>query len=130
MMSLYSMWWDHSHGIKSRDTDKFAKYWGAVSMGGPNITPFVTLTNDVLRIILGDKVQTKWGSPAFDESVMNLDLFEADGAKAKESLKYLWNTYGGAFNMIGKFKMLNKDNIAQELTDITGLNFVDPLKVL
>ena len=127
MMSLYSMWWDHSHGIKSRDTDKFAKYWGAVSMGGPNITPFVTLTNDVLRIILGDKVQTKWGSPAFDESVMNLDLFEADGAKAKESLKYLWNTYGGAFNMIGKFKMFNKDDIAQELTDITGLNFVDPL---
>ena len=127
MMSLYSMSWDHTFGIKANDTDKLAKYWGAISMGGPNITPFITMTNDVLNIITGDKVETKWGSPAFDESIMNLDLFEADGAKAKESLKYLWNTYGGAFNMVGKFKMKFKDDIAQELTDITNLPFIDPI---
>ena len=127
MMSLYSMAWDHAHGIKADDTDKFAKYWGAISMGGPNITPFITMTNDVLNMISGDKVETKWGSPAFDETIMNMDLFEADGAKAKESLKYLWNTYGGAFNMIHKFKMKFKDDIAQELTDITGLPFIDPV---
>ena len=126
-MSLYSMGWDWTFGIKPDDTDKFAKFWGAVSMGGPNVTPFVTMTTDIINTIMGEKVETKWGSPAFDDTIMNMDLFEANGAKAKESLKYLWNTYGGAFNMIHKFKMKFKDDIAQELTDLTGLPFIDPV---
>tara|TARA_X000001388_G_scaffold54179_1_gene39755 strand:- start:304 stop:7293 length:6990 start_codon:yes stop_codon:yes gene_type:complete len=127
--SLYSMGWEEAFGIHNKATlsEKVGSFWSAVNTGLPQVTPFIGMIKDVGDLFTGKNVYNKWDSLVMDETIMNLDINAKNNAKLKESFKYIWNSYGGALNAIHKFKMKFKDDIAEELTDLTGMPFIDPL---
>ena len=127
--SLYSMGFEQVFGIKNKATlgEKTGAFWGAIGSGLPQTTPFIGMIKEVADLFTGKNVYNKWDSPIFDQDIMDLDMFDKDNAKLKESMKYIFNSYGGALTAVHKFKYKFKDDIAKEMTELTGLPFVDPL---